>query len=138
MFYPHGSGAELATWLYSKLLAEEGFKVTVITKQFPGELQVEQVNSELLIYRIPMRMKLGNRYDTLVNIGVLSTTFLNLLLSESDIVYVPGNWFSVIPLAKLHKKPVIMHLHNYILACPTATMYNFAEKRLASLRFVPL
>ena len=130
LFYPHGSGAELATWLYSKLLAQEGFQVTVITKQFPGEASVESVDWGIRIYRLPLKMKFGNRYDTLVNFGVLNSTFLNRLLSESDVVYIPGNWYSAIPFAKIHKKPVVVHLHNYLLACPTSLMYNFVERKV--------
>jgi len=36
-FYPHGSGAELATYLYAKLLNEADFNVVVTTNRFAGE-----------------------------------------------------------------------------------------------------
>lgn len=37
LYYPHGGGAELATYLYAKLLSEEGFNVVVVTSRFAGE-----------------------------------------------------------------------------------------------------
>lgn len=108
----------------------------MVTRQFPNESSAELLDNGIIIYRLPMKMMLGSRYDTLVNVGFLLSNFMNKLFSESDIVYVPGNWFSVIPIAKIHKKPVLVHSHNYLLACPTSLMYNFAERRIgvSSLR----
>jgi hypothetical protein len=41
LFYPHG-GAELATYLYAKLLSEAGFNAVVITNRFTGESDVSK------------------------------------------------------------------------------------------------
>jgi len=132
LFYPHGGGAELATWLYSKLLAEKGFEITIVTKHFPGEPLIESVSSGIRIYRLPMKMTFGSRYDTLVNVGVLLSNFMNRLFSENDIVYIPASWYSAIPMAKIHKKPVVVHLHNYSIACPTSLMYDFTKQKVGS------
>jgi glycosyltransferase involved in cell wall biosynthesis len=128
LFYPHGGGAELATWLYSKLLANEGFEVTIVTKQFPNEPSVESLCDRIAIFRIPMKVT-GSRYDTLVNAGVMAKSFLNKLFVKSDVIYIPTDWYSAIPIAKMHSKPVIVHLHNYAIACSTSLMYNFETQR---------
>jgi len=137
LFYPHGSGAELATWLYSKLLAEEGFNITIITKRFPNEPSVEFLkNKRITIFRVPMKITFGSRYETLANTGVMMKSFVNKLIAESDIIYVPGGWYSAIPIAKIHKKPVVIHVHNYSIVCPTSLMYDFVKQRVeaSSLR----
>jgi len=130
LFYPHGGGAELATWLYSKLLAEEGIKVTIVTKQFPEEPAIESINSNLTIYRLPINFMFGSRYHTLANIGMLANSFINKLISQCDIVYVPCLWYSVIPFARWHNKPVVVHLHNYSIVCSTSLMFDFAEFKI--------
>ncbi|MEM3979837.1 MAG: glycosyltransferase family 4 protein [Ignisphaera sp.] len=132
LFYPHGGGAELATWLYSKLLAEKGFKVTVVTRQFPGEASVEILNSNIKIIRVPMKIALRSRYDTLANAGVLAGASIRRQIKESDIVYIPCGWYSVIPLAKIYGKPVVVHMHNYSIICPTSLMYDFVKQKSGS------
>lgn len=130
LFYPHGGGAELATWLYSKLLVEKGFEVSIVTKRFPGEPLMEVLGNKMRIVRIPMRVTLGSRYDTLINIGILTNSFIRNLIRESDVVYVPGGWYSMIPVAKMYKKPVVVHAHNYSLVCPTSLMYDFINHKV--------
>lgn len=130
LFYPHGGGAELATWLYAKMLSESGdANLTIVTRQFPGEPQTERINKNLMVYRIPFST-FGGRYDTLANIGRVLSNAIIKRLKESDVVYIPGGWYIVIPLAKAFKKPVVIHLHNYFIACPTSLMYDFASGRV--------
>jgi glycosyltransferase involved in cell wall biosynthesis len=128
LFYPHGGGAELATWLYSKLLAEKGFEITVVTRQFPNEPYTELLKDKISIFRIPMKMMLGTRYDTLANIGIMAISFIRNLIKQNDVIYIPTNWYSAIPVARIHKKPVIVHVHNYSITCPTSLMYDFDEQ----------
>jgi len=132
LFYPHGGGAELATWLYSKLLAKEGFKITVVTSKFPNESPYELLDGGVEIFRVPMKMMFGTRYYMLVNAGVLLSSFVNKLIKQSDIIYVPSGWYSVIPIAKIHRKPVVVHLHNYSIVCPTSLMYDFTKQEVGS------
>jgi glycosyltransferase involved in cell wall biosynthesis len=127
LFYPHGGGAELATWLYSKLLAEKGLEITVITQQFPGEPSAEMLLRRIAVFRMPMKV-IGSRYDTLANIGIFAKSFVRKLIAKSDAVYIPADWYSAIPVAKLFKKPVVVHLHNYQMVCPTSLMYDFCSE----------
>ena len=126
LFYPHGSGAELATWLHSKLLAQNGFKIAVITKQFPNEPSTELPAENISIHRIPMKF-FGSRYDTLANIGIMGKSFISRLIAQSDLVYVPTDWYSAIPTAKIHRKPVLVHLHNYSIISPSSLIYDFCD-----------
>lgn len=132
MFYPHGGGAELATWLYAKLLGEEGFSLTVVTKQFPGEPSVELINRQMTVYRLPNNFMFGSRYYTLANAGVLASSLLSGLIKKCDVVYIPCGWYSAVPIVKCHGKPVIVHLHNYSIACSTSLMYDFVEGKAKS------
>lgn len=124
LFYPHGGGAELATYLYAKLLSCAGFNVIVVTNRFGGEPEFS--NSEgFAVYRLPLFGKVENvKYSILKRVDVLLSVSMLKLLKWADVVYVPRFWFSAIPLAKALDKPVIVHLHDYIPICPLAVLYN--------------
>ena len=127
LYYPHGRGAELATWLYSKLLAANGIEIRVVTKQFPGEPFVEAVDERIVIYRFPMRT-IHSRQDNAGTIVLLLSGLVRRLFRESDVVYLPAGWYSAILAAKRYRKPVVLHLHDYILGCPTTLMYDLADQ----------
>ena len=124
LFYPHGGGAELATYLYAKLLSSAGFSVVVVTNRFSGEPEFS--NSEgFRVYRLPLFGKAENvKYSILKRVDVLLSAFMRKLFKWADVVYVPRFWFSAIPLAKAYGKPVITHLHDYIPICPLAIRYD--------------
>jgi len=124
LFYPHGSGGELATYLYSKLLSKEGHKVVVITNKFSGESSFSKYEN-IEIFRLHLFN--GNNYNKylgLRRVDVLLSNFVNKMLKWSNIVYIPKSWYSAILLAKLYGKPVVVHLHGYDPICPTANNYN--------------
>jgi glycosyltransferase involved in cell wall biosynthesis len=111
-----------------------------VTKQFPGEPSVQLVSKHNVIYRMPIKT-VGKddaltRYDELANIGVLGTSFMRRLFSESDVVYLPSRWYSAIPVARIYKKPVVAHVHSYNLICRASEMYDFENQvvRPASLK----
>jgi glycosyltransferase involved in cell wall biosynthesis len=124
LFYPYGGGAELATYLYAKLLSRAGVSVVVVTNRFDGEPDFS--NSEgFAVYRLPLFRKIENvKYSILKRLDVLLSGFMRKLLRWADVVYVPRFWFSAIPLAKALGKPVITHLHDYIPTCPLAVRYD--------------
>jgi len=130
LFYPHGGGAELATYLYAKLLSEAKTNVVVVTNRFEGESEFSDKNG-FKVYRFPLFVKAENvKYSILKLVNVLFSSFMRKLIKWADVVYVPRFWFSAIPLAKAYKKPVIVHLHDYIPIYPLATFYNFKEDRV--------
>jgi len=124
LFYPHGSGAELATYMYAKLLDEAGINVIVVTNRFQGEQKLTK-NRNVVVYRLPLLNKNGSaKYGVLKRSDILLSSFMRKLIRWSDIVYVPRFWFTAIILAKIYRKPVVTHLHDYIPICPLSVLYN--------------
>jgi glycosyltransferase involved in cell wall biosynthesis len=132
LFYPYGSGAELATYLYAELLSQSGFNVTVITNSF-SEKTTTSVNKNLVVYRLPLfRGNISNKYSILMRLDILLSSFLRRLIKWSDLVYVPRFWYSAIPLAKACKKPVIAHLHDYVPVCPLSNNYDVSKAKVCN------
>jgi len=117
-YWPDGSGGELATHLIIDILRKEkALEITVITGS-----------------RNPMRLP-GVRYiyEPLLSVEGKPLLWLNMnrlirrgefrkILQESDIVYVPGFMFPIIPYAKNMGKRVIVHLHGYAPVSYTAVI----------------
>lgn len=130
LFYPHGGGAEYATYLYAKLLSQRNFNITVITNKFDGEPGISR-HEKLTVYRLPLFSQSGSiKYAILKRFDILFSTFMRKMMKWADIVYVPRFWFSVIPLAKRFSKPVITHLHDYIPICPLSVLYDRTENKV--------
>ncbi|MEM3739764.1 MAG: glycosyltransferase family 4 protein [Candidatus Korarchaeum sp.] len=134
LLYPRGGGAELATWLYAKMLAERGFEICIVTSKSSLNKKFFEITGDqkIKIYEFPMKALTGTRYHTLANIGIIMSNLITKLIKWSDIIYVPGLWYSVIPFAKIHRKPVVVHLHNYFIVCPTSLMYDFMRRDIGS------
>jgi len=136
LFYPHGGGAEYATFLYAELLNRAGFNITVVTNRFSGESEVSR-HGKMTVYRLPLLGKGGSvKYAILKRFDVLSSSFMRRMMKWADLVYVPRFWFSAIPLAKAFRKPVIAHLHDYIPACPLAVLYNAIDAKACDCRSI--
>jgi len=117
-YWPDGSGGELATHLIIDILRKEkALEITVITGS-----------------RNPMRLP-GVRYiyEPLLSVEGKPLLWLNMnrlirrgefrkILQESDIVYVPGFMFPIIPYVKSMGKRVIVHLHGYAPVSYTAVI----------------
>lgn len=123
LFYPYGSGGELATGLYATLLSGAGFNVVVVTNS-PTEGVKSSRKRNLTVYRLPLFKGSGsNKYAIMERVDVLLSGFMRKLMKWADLVYVPRFWYSAIPLAKAYGKQVIVHLHAYLPICPVATSY---------------
>jgi len=129
LFYPHGGGAEYATFLYSRLLSQAGFNVRVITNGFNGEPRFSR-DGRLTVYRFPLLGESGSvKYAILKRFDFLFSDFMNRMLKWADVVYIPRFWFSAIPFAKALGKPVVIHLHDYIPICSLAVLYDMSTAR---------
>jgi len=127
LFYPHGSGGELATYLYAKLLSKADFNVIVVTNRFAGEKEVSK-EGNLIVYRLPLlKGSESVKYEILKRFNVLFSSFMKKIMRWADVVYIPRFWYSAIPLAKAYGKPIITHLHDYIPICPLAVLYNIPK-----------
>lgn len=129
LFFPHGSGAELATYLYSELLSKSGCNVIVVTNKFDNEPSYSR-QGNLSIYRLPLFSSNNcGKYSISLRIDILSSAFLSNKIVWADVIYIPRFWFLAIPLAKLHKKPVVTHLHDYIAICSLTTTFNSSKRK---------
>jgi glycosyltransferase involved in cell wall biosynthesis len=126
LFYPHGGGAEFATWLYAKLLERAGFDVAIITNRFEGEPELSK-NENLTIYRLNLFRGKYVKYSIYKRIDVLLSSFFKRIVRWTDIVYIPRYWFSSIPFVKAYGKPVVTHFHDYIAVCPLSNAYNISK-----------
>jgi len=123
-FYPHGGGAELATYLYARLLKEEGFNVTVVTNRFVEERQISNEQG-ITVFRLPLMGNAGSlKYSILSRPDVLVSSFIRKLVKSVDIVYIPRFWYSSSLLARACRKPVITHLHDYMPVCPLSNLHD--------------
>lgn len=132
LFYPHGSGGELATYLYAKLLSEAKINVVVVTNRFSGESDVLK-SDNLTIYRLPLFGESEYfKWLILRKFDVLFSSFMRKLVRWADVVYIPRFWYSAIPLAKVYRKPVVIHLHGYIPICPLAVLYDASKNEICN------
>jgi glycosyltransferase involved in cell wall biosynthesis len=67
------------------------------------------------------------KYQILFNFNIVFSNFFRKLFAWADMVYIPRFWFSAIPVAKAYRKPVLVHLHDYILTCPLSSMYDVSR-----------
>jgi glycosyltransferase involved in cell wall biosynthesis len=115
--WPEGSGGELATFLYTKLLIENDINVKVAISSTSNHFKAW---SELPIYKIPT---IGYGKYTMVPMFKK----LRELFEWSDVVYCT-DYFHIIPIIKqVFKKPVVVHIHDYFPACPIGSLYNFEK-----------
>lgn len=132
LFYPHGGGAELATYLYAKLLSQAGFNIAVVTNRFEGESKMFR-DGTLNVYRLRLfDRKRQNKYSVLRRFDIFFSTFMRRMIQWADIVYVPRFWYTAILLAKLFRKPVVVHLHDYIAICPLSNYYDMSKGTICS------
>lgn len=124
LYHPYGGGAELATYLYAKLLDEAGLKVRVVTSRFSADPTISKRGNSA-IYRL--NLSLGNKsskYSILPRFDILFSSFMRKMIKWADLVYVPRLWYSAIPWAKNYRKPIMVHVHDYAPICPTSVMYD--------------
>jgi glycosyltransferase involved in cell wall biosynthesis len=134
LLYPHGGGAEYATFLYAKLLSQAGFDIIVVTNRFSGESEVSREGT-LTICRLPLLGKSESvKYAILKRFDVLFSGFMTKMMKWADVVYVPRFWFSAIPLAKALRKPTVTHLHDYIPICSLAILYDETKAKTCDRR----
>ena len=108
-YWPDGSGGELATHLIIDLLRKEKtLEITVITgSKYPAELPGVR-------YVYEPSLSMASRPLLWLNVNrLIRRKEFRKILQESDIIYVPGFMFPIIPYVKSIDKRVIVHLHGY-------------------------
>jgi len=129
LWYPEGSGAELASHLYCDLLASQGHEIRVVTYSRAVPNQSPGVESRIEVIRLAERVHTGSRYDLLLNGGSLLVGSVRAAIEWSDLVYVPGAWYNALLLAKLKRKPTVAHMHNFALVSRESLHYDFVARK---------
>jgi len=124
LFWPEGSGAELATYLYAKLLSQRGIKVTVLTASL--NRKTWQANGFQIIPWVPS-IKPKTKYSSLLLASCLIREPYRTLVENADVVYVSKCCWAI-PMVKNLGTPVVVGVHEYSPICPTTTLYNCASK----------
>lgn len=117
--WPCGSGGELATILYVRMLSTTGAKIRVLIR---GGCYKACVLDSVKVYVLNFPFK----YSLLTS---ESRRLLNKLVEWADLIYVCG-LFDLIPFVARVKKPKIIHLHAYTPVCPYGHMYNFVTSSI--------
>ena len=111
LFWPEGSGAELATYLIIKNILSKRFDVSIVSgTQKPKADVLKQ--AKYIHWNI-----LETRYKAIEWLKLfVNTHWLRKLIEEADVVYIPSHTLIPMAVAAKHLKPkvkVVMHLHNY-------------------------
>jgi glycosyltransferase involved in cell wall biosynthesis len=128
LFYPEGGGAEKATYLILKYLAERGFEITVLTStKNPAKI------SGIRYYVTPL-LQHTNRLTKLAYLKLLvkDLTFVKLL-REHSVLYIPLSAYPLIPVAKQRGLRVVVHLHNYMPVRYASVKYFFESDTVSVL-----
>lgn len=125
--YPQGGGAELATYLLLKHLVAEGFRVQIVVSKYFHRTKKLLEGMNVICRPSQISENDINKWSNMVNANLLLHRSIGKIIRLSDVIYVP-RWYSGILLGKALHKPVIVHLHDYLPACPLATLYNLSEK----------
>ncbi|ACB39406.1 glycosyltransferase [Pyrobaculum neutrophilum] len=108
--WPLGEGgAELATYLYARLLAELGVRVRVYVRRGGARwegLDVAELGGA------------GTRKFHAPPLGARRA------LEWCDVAYFASAYWELVPLAKRMGRRAVVHLHSYDPACPVGTLYN--------------
>jgi glycosyltransferase involved in cell wall biosynthesis len=133
IFWPEGGGAERATYLVLKLLAQQGFRITVVT----GTGKPAIIPS--IKYYVTRYLKNSNRLTRWTMIRLLATqrAFIRLL-KEHDILYVPLAAYPLIPIAKKCGLRVVVHCHNYMPIRYSSVKYFFEPDIIAPIEELKL
>jgi len=128
LFYPEGGGAEKATYLILRYLAEHNFKISVLTGT-KNPAKIPGVN-----YYITPLLRHTNRLTKQVYLKLLARDLIFVkLLQEHDILYIPLHAYPLIPIAKQRGLRVIVHLHNYMPVRYNSVKYFFEPDTIGIL-----
>jgi len=130
LFWPEGSGGQLATYLYSKLLAENNINVRVISGTTKQQKPImENISRRITVLRIPsLGFDGGNKYSLAITMykSLLSNSFREWI-DWADLVYTTG-CFPIIPIIKnVFHKPVVAHIHSYFPFCPVGSFHDLVQ-----------
>jgi glycosyltransferase involved in cell wall biosynthesis len=122
LWYPQGGGGELSTMLYVSRMIDQGFEVSILTNRnaAAGDLQ----HREALPFGESKRVK-----ATLLAREPFIKKKIRKLIPSYDVVYLSSKLLYLAPWIRNTNSSlkIIVHLHDYQLICPLASMYSFVK-----------
>jgi glycosyltransferase involved in cell wall biosynthesis len=116
-YWPQGTGGSLATHLMVKLLSKcEDLQLSVLT----GTTNLETVRKSNVKYIVDPFVRIIER--RLPSLSLVLKRY-GKILENHDVVYIVYA-YTFIPVAKMLKKKVIVHLHDYKPVSPSATILS--------------
>ncbi len=132
VYWPEGSGGELATYLWVEALVREGVEVTVVTGT---KAPARTVGTE---YVILDELRVRSRYSLWRVLKGLTNEFRSLI-RDSDILYIPRLAWPLVNVAREVGRASVIHLHDYSIIDPTGfVLVNGAPRASKALVLGPL
>jgi glycosyltransferase involved in cell wall biosynthesis len=125
LFWPEGSGAELATYLVVKDILSKHFDVTIVSGTRSPEPNILKHARYIHWGTLEARYKPIEWIKTFMGIG-----WIRNLVKEADIVYIPSHTLIPLTIAVKTINPrakVALHLHNYQLLTYTSVVLASKE-----------
>ncbi len=116
--FPGGSGGELATYLYAKLLVQKGVNVKILLPSQP-------LNAVWTGLSINMVFTLGFGKYSLIHPSSLKKS--EDLIRWADLVYFTDLFYLMPFVKKMFNKPVVAHMHDYFPVCPVGSLFNVKD-----------
>ena len=129
-WHPQGGGAELATYMYTREVIRNGNKVTIASNQEASFDDIISQNCE--VWRLPLReVKISAAKASLLLKSRSIRKKIGQLVETNDTIYIPGRLIFLSPwLKKLNQSVhIIVHLHEYQLICPHASLLNMIHRK---------
>jgi len=118
--WPLGSGGELATYLYAKLMQDVGVKPIFIINE------LDEIAHQHKFKVISFRRVGRGKYSISLDFKALVK-----ILRDVDVTYFVASDLELIPFIKMFiNKPVVVHIHSYYPLCPIGHMYNFYRNKV--------
>jgi glycosyltransferase involved in cell wall biosynthesis len=130
LFWPEGSGAELATYLIIKDVLSKYFDVAIVSGTRSPEPDILKHAKYIHWSALEARYKPIEWIKTFVSIG-----WVRNLVEEADIVYIPSHTLIPLTIAVKTINPrtkVVLHLHNYQLLTYTSVVLANREPDIAT------
>jgi glycosyltransferase involved in cell wall biosynthesis len=101
----------------------------VVTNSLTEKTEVSKTGN-LVVYKLPLFKGTAVKFLISLRFDTLCSHFVKEAVEWANVIYIPRFWFSAIPLARAHRKPIVTHLHDYITRCPLAIAYDSSRANI--------
>jgi len=131
---PHGWGGQISTYQDIISLSENDFRVTLITNKFAGEKDLEKINKNITIVRIPLSQSAVKKVCVLGHFGTyLSYKMMRydnkkiakiIKVKKPDLVHIQDLEIGTSGLKQYQRIPIIATIRSCWPICPNESLFN--------------